>query len=106
MDEWERENDEDNVFDLLDSTVYNDDEQNDTFEYKKGNISSTQTIDKIHMTIAKAKSRVIKLDNCIGFCVEAPKIPIESKEYLIHFKEGNSVVQDHVFKIMGNGIHI
>mmetsp|Transcript_57429 Transcript_57429/g.51720 ORF Transcript_57429/g.51720 Transcript_57429/m.51720 type:complete len:587 (+) Transcript_57429:206-1966(+) len=65
------------------------------FEYKKGNISSTQTIDKIHMTIAKAKARAAKMENCIGFCIESSKKPSGSKEYLCHFKEGAISVIDH-----------
>eukprot|EP01084_Bolivina_argentea_P107754 192635_1 len=64
------------------------------FEYQKGNISSTQTIEKIHMTISKAKTYALKLHNCIGFCIESAKQPTESKEFLIHFKEGESSVMD------------
>lgn len=65
----------------------------DGFDYTKGNISSTQTIEKLHTTITKAKSHALKLPNCIGFCVESPKKPSESKEYLCHFKEGPSNLQ-------------
>lgn len=69
---------------------------NEEFEYKKGNISSTQTIEKEYTTIAKAKIRATKMENCIGFCIEAPKKPSSSKkEYLVHFKEGEPTVEDY-----------
>jgi len=67
----------------------------DAFEYKKGNISSTQTFDKIFMTVEKAKQKALKMDNCIGFCVESDRKPKDSKEYLIHFKEGEPKVDDY-----------
>ena len=41
------------------------------FEYRKGNISSTQTIEKAHLTISAAKLHCAKLDSCIGFCIES-----------------------------------
>ena len=68
---------------------------NDGYQYKKGNISSIQTIEKMYMTIAKAKTRATKLENCIGFCVESAKKPNLSKEYLIHFKEGKPSIEDY-----------
>ena len=70
-------------------------EENDRFEYKKGNISSTQTIEKMYMTIAKAKAHAMKLENCIGFSVEYVKKPNSSKEYLMHFKEGRASIDDY-----------
>lgn len=72
------------------------------FEYRKGNISSTKTIEKEYMTITKAMSRAIKIDNCIGFSLESskkPNISNSSKEYLIHFKEGEEKdIQDYMTK--------
>eukprot|EP01084_Bolivina_argentea_P215200 365332_1 len=70
------------------------DENNEKFECKKGNISTVDTIEKMYMTLTKAKLYALKLPNCIGFCVECDKIPIECKEYLIHFKQGNGTIYD------------
>jgi len=64
------------------------------FEYRKGNVSSTQTIEKTFFTLAKAKAHASKLPNCIGFCVENEKKPVASKEYMCHFKEGPSTILD------------
>ena len=63
------------------------------YHHKRGNISSTQTIEKMFMTVAKAKEYAAKLENCVGFSIETAngKEPKESKEYLIHFKEGNGI---------------
>ena len=66
-----------------------------TFEYRKGNISSTQTLEKDYTTIAKAKVNAKKLENCIGFSVESNKKPNGSKEYVIHYKEGEALVEDY-----------
>ena len=70
-------------------------EEKGEFEYLKGNISSTQTIEKGYHTIEKAKTRAMKMENCIAFCVEAPKKPNTTKEYLIHFKEGELSVEEY-----------
>jgi len=64
------------------------------FEYKKGNVSSTQTIEKMFTTLSKAKAHASKLSNCIGFCVENDKKPVASKEYMCHFKEGPTTILD------------
>jgi len=70
------------------ASIIAEDVESDAFQYEKGNISSTQTFDKIFMTISKAKTKAQKLPNCVGFCVESDKKPKEDKEYLCHFKEG------------------
>ena len=69
---------------------------NDGFDYKKGNISTTQTIEKEYTTIAKAKARSAKMENCIAFCVESQRKPSSSstKEYMIHYKEGQISVYE------------
>jgi len=64
------------------------------FEYKKGNVSSTQTIEKMFFTLAKAKTHASKLPNCVGFCVENEKKPVATKEYMCHFKEGPATILD------------
>jgi len=64
------------------------------FEYRKGNVSSTQTIEKMFYTMAKAKAHASKLANCIAFCVENDKKPTASKEYMCHFKEGPADILD------------
>ncbi len=65
------------------------------FDYKEGcNISSTLTIEKMYMNITEAKLHAQKLENCVGFSVENNKTPVEGKEYLCHFKEGNGALQD------------
>eukprot|EP01084_Bolivina_argentea_P113049 201572_1 len=70
------------------------------FEYKKDcNISSTQTLEKMYTTISTAKKHAQKLANCIGFCIENKTTPINGKEYLCHFKEGEKTdIQDGMRK--------
>ena len=68
---------------------------NDPFKYYKGNISSTQTIEKQYSNIEKAKVYALSLSDCIGFCIESDKQPRTSKEYLIHFKSGNANIQEY-----------
>ncbi len=69
-------------------------ENGQEFECKTGNISTVDTIEKMYMTIPKAKLHASKLQNCVGFSVESDKTPVESKEYLIHFKQGNGTIYD------------
>lgn len=64
------------------------------FTYKKGKVSEMQTLEKMHATLKEARTRALKLDKCVGFSIESKKKPGENKEYLVHFKEGPSNVQE------------
>ena len=58
------------------------------YEYKKGNISSTQTIEKMFMSIEKASAHAEKLNKCVGFSIQHSRKPSigTSREYMCHFK--------------------
>jgi len=57
------------------------------YEYKKGNISSTQTVEKMFMSIEKARVHATKLNGCVGFSIQHNRRPsIGTKEYMCHFK--------------------
>jgi len=66
------------------------------FEYKKGNISSTQTIEKMFMSIDKARAHAGKLDNCVGFSIQHSRKPSigTSREYMCHFKTEPASLMD------------
>ena len=67
----------------------------ESFEYKKGNVSSIHTSEKQYMTIDKAKEYALKNTKIVGFSVESDAMPTDTnKEYLIHFKEGGGNVYD------------
>jgi len=77
------------------------------YEYKEGNISSTQTIDKMFMSIDKARVHASKLDGCVGFSVQGGKRPsIGAREYMCHFKTEPATVMDsnqwHTFLVPKN----
>ena len=65
-----------------------------TYTYTKGNVSSTQTIERMFTTVSNAYVHAAKLPNCIGFCISLDTKPLESKEYEVHFKEGPAAVLD------------
>ena len=72
----------------------NDSISTESFEYKKGNVSSLHTAEKRFMTIDKAKEYALQNTNIVGFSVESDKMPTDAnKEYLIHFKEGGNVLE-------------
>lgn len=77
----------------------NDSASRESFEYKKGNVSSLHTAEKQYMTIDKAKEYALQNTNIVGFSVESDKMPTNTnKEYLIHFKEGGNVYSPDIGK--------
>ena len=75
----------------------------EAFTYKKGNISTMHTTEKMHMTIEKAKEYALKNPSLVGFSVESDTKPVDQKKYFIHFKEGDGNVYEigkwHTFLI-------
>ena len=63
-----------------------------SFEYRRGDVLSGETMDSLPTTIAKARSYALKLADCAGFCLSSGKeldeIDCESEKFEVAFKRG------------------
>ena len=67
----------------------------DAFECRAGNMSSLQTMQRMFMSIAKAKSYALRLDKCVAFCVESKRQLDWNQEYYVDFKEGELKIEQY-----------
>jgi len=78
----------------------------DAYEYRPGKMAARPTIKKMCMSIGKAKSYALRLENCVAFSVHAYAFIDWDREYDIEFKAGEVRIEEdlhwHTF-IMGVG---